>query len=483
MTDLGERLERLGLSEYVERLAMEGFDTWETVLDITESDLNTLGFKLGHRRKLQRAIAETRGQPAERALVLDQGKVAVPDDAYHSDESMADAKDSSGHITPAVQTNPSSAGTKRKYRRHPKADENAPERPPSAYVIFSNQVREELKGQELSFTEIAKLVGERWQVLDPAIREAFEKQAASAKEKYYAQMAEYKKTPQYQEYQRYLADFKAKHATPRTEGKRSKTHIDANHDTVAKSNSPEKRRSSLVDNVPSSQHRPRSNPTTAALGAYGSYQPPSASTSPAQASIGLQSPDTHHAYSPRSSPPASAPVYGTSYELPHHARGTQSAAELRLRDYPSGQTLRNWQQSPVSENSTTTSLGSEFLARRQPQTQTTIPSLVHQDTSHSSHGSDILPPPAPYQAHVLPPLDPSKADRILPQPLPSIMTPSLVSSPFEMRTQHQSPTALTPGKPPSLGQSSQFDALLRASELARDADLQDEAARRAEASN
>jgi hypothetical protein len=78
------------------------------------------------------------------------------------------------------------------------------------------EVREELKGQELSFTEIAKLVGERWQVLDPAIREAFEKQAASAKERYYAQMAEYKKTPQYQEYQLYLADFKAKHATPRT---------------------------------------------------------------------------------------------------------------------------------------------------------------------------------------------------------------------------------------------------------------------------
>jgi hypothetical protein len=73
-----------------------------------------------------------------------------------------------------------------------------------------------LKGQDLSFTEIAKLVGERWQVLEPNIREAFEKQASSAKEKYYAQMAEYKKTPQYQEYQHYLADFKAKHSTPRS---------------------------------------------------------------------------------------------------------------------------------------------------------------------------------------------------------------------------------------------------------------------------
>jgi len=39
MTDLGELLKRLGLSQYFEVLVAEGFDTWETVLDITESDL------------------------------------------------------------------------------------------------------------------------------------------------------------------------------------------------------------------------------------------------------------------------------------------------------------------------------------------------------------------------------------------------------------------------------------------------------------
>lgn len=39
MSDLAQRLERLGLASYKERLAVEGFDTWETVLDITESDL------------------------------------------------------------------------------------------------------------------------------------------------------------------------------------------------------------------------------------------------------------------------------------------------------------------------------------------------------------------------------------------------------------------------------------------------------------
>lgn len=39
MTDLADRLERLGLSQYLDAFITEGFDTWETVLDITESDL------------------------------------------------------------------------------------------------------------------------------------------------------------------------------------------------------------------------------------------------------------------------------------------------------------------------------------------------------------------------------------------------------------------------------------------------------------
>ncbi|GAB7357451.1 hypothetical protein MBLNU459_g8373t2 [Dothideomycetes sp. NU459] len=116
-------------------------------------------------------------------------------------------------------------GQKRKYRRHPKqtlqvyygltelftqADEFAPERPPSAYVIFSNQMRDKLKGQDLSFTEIAKIVGEHWQELSPQEKEPCERQAQALKEKYYAELNEYKKTPRYTEYQEYLAEFKAR---------------------------------------------------------------------------------------------------------------------------------------------------------------------------------------------------------------------------------------------------------------------------------
>ena len=39
MTDLREELDRLEMSQYLEVLVAEGFDTWVTILDITESDL------------------------------------------------------------------------------------------------------------------------------------------------------------------------------------------------------------------------------------------------------------------------------------------------------------------------------------------------------------------------------------------------------------------------------------------------------------
>ena len=83
------------------------------------------------------------------------------------------------------------------------------------FLIHVLDVRETLRGQDLSFTEIAKVVGERWQLLPQAEREGFERQAALEKERYYAQLAEYKKTPEYAQYQEYLVEFKAKHAVPR----------------------------------------------------------------------------------------------------------------------------------------------------------------------------------------------------------------------------------------------------------------------------
>ena len=71
-------------------------------------------------------------------------------------------------------------------------------------------MREDLKSHNLSFTEIAKLVGENWQNLDQVERESYENQANAAKDKYRRRLAEYKKTAEYRRYAQYLQEFKEK---------------------------------------------------------------------------------------------------------------------------------------------------------------------------------------------------------------------------------------------------------------------------------
>ena len=39
MSDLVGHLERLGLEQYLDQFIGEGFDTWDTLTDIQESDL------------------------------------------------------------------------------------------------------------------------------------------------------------------------------------------------------------------------------------------------------------------------------------------------------------------------------------------------------------------------------------------------------------------------------------------------------------
>ena len=108
--------------------------------------------------QLQRKIAEWRGIPAGQALPL-------PPQAASYNGSQATCEGSAPRA-------------KGRYRRHPKRDTYAPERPPTAYVIFSNRTREELKkrylGRYLSFVETAKIVGESWRRLSRGEREPYE---------------------------------------------------------------------------------------------------------------------------------------------------------------------------------------------------------------------------------------------------------------------------------------------------------------------
>lgn len=203
MSDLEATLSWLGMSQYLESFMQAGFDCWETVLEITEADLDTLGVELGHRRKLQREISKAR------RLSQPPAPVSPPYQAKPSPSGR-----SSGALPGASkQESPLSATSKRGYRHHPKPDGNAPPRPYSAYVIFSNFVREETKQEPLAFADISRQVGERWQKLSSEAKEEWKRKAAGPWDKYKQDLTEYQKTENHRRYSQYVADFNAAQAT------------------------------------------------------------------------------------------------------------------------------------------------------------------------------------------------------------------------------------------------------------------------------
>ncbi|KAI9482582.1 hypothetical protein BDB00DRAFT_160916 [Zychaea mexicana] len=107
---------------------------------------------------------------------------------------------------------------KRRYRRHPKPDRNAPVKPPSAYVMFSNDLRAELKQQNLTFAQLAKIAGERWKALSATGKSRYETTATEAKNAYLVSLNQYRQTPEFKRYQEYLSDFRAKHGPYRITG-------------------------------------------------------------------------------------------------------------------------------------------------------------------------------------------------------------------------------------------------------------------------
>lgn len=498
MTDLRQKLEQLGLTQYFEIFVTEGFDTWETVLDIRESDLDSLNVKLGHRRKLQRAIAETRGIPLERIdrpLPHLQAASSV-DGSYRSDDSASESKSGTKRSIPPSNNTGNQA--KRKYRRHPKPDENAPERPASAYVIFSNQMRETLKGQELTFTEIAKLVGERWQTLSPNSREACERQAATAKEKYYAELAEYKKTPEYTKYQEYLVEFRAKHNLPQSEVKRSKADEapkaarSTSHELFDKS---ARRRDSDAYFTHGSlfHRRSGSSPPPGPHSRPGGRQLASKSTSPAGFShSGIGSPGLAGHYSPMSASPTSATVLKEP-EFSHSSTPTQAEVRDRPQEAPYS-SIHNYAfprgtAPPLTSNYAASVSGDrDMAARRIRRESSSLPSLVHDDTTAttlssesnhppSNHSNAPLPPP---QTSLLPLPDAQKAHRVLPQPIPSTLAmahspldaprPIPINAPPPPKPSATFPSLPHQSQPHDGRQNSSLAVLLRAGELARDAD-------------
>lgn len=79
-------------------------------------------------------------------------------------------------------------------------------------VNFADQLRTDPEVSTLSFVDIAKEVGRRWQTLPSEQKRVWESHAARAMQEYEVQMDEYKKTESWRKYQAYLSEFKTQQA-------------------------------------------------------------------------------------------------------------------------------------------------------------------------------------------------------------------------------------------------------------------------------
>jgi hypothetical protein len=81
-TELERILAELGLRQYLADCLTAGFGDWEALSNITESDLDNLNIRLGHRRKLQREIAR-------RYLWPDDKPLPTPEELQQHAQSLA----------------------------------------------------------------------------------------------------------------------------------------------------------------------------------------------------------------------------------------------------------------------------------------------------------------------------------------------------------------------------------------------------------
>jgi hypothetical protein len=99
---------------------------------------------------------------------------------------------------------------KRSYRHHPRRDPNAPVRPTTGYVMFSNACRSDSETSHIQFVEMAKRVGHLWQDLGLGGRDVWINRAATRMAEYQKQYEVYKTSDDHTQYQSYLKDFRSK---------------------------------------------------------------------------------------------------------------------------------------------------------------------------------------------------------------------------------------------------------------------------------
>lgn len=88
--------------------------------------------------------------------------------------------------------------TGRKQRK--KKDKNAPKRALSAFMFFSNDIRDTVKREmpELEFLQISSEIGRRWKAIDPEQRKPYEELAAADKKRYNEEKEDYVPDPSFE---------------------------------------------------------------------------------------------------------------------------------------------------------------------------------------------------------------------------------------------------------------------------------------------
>jgi hypothetical protein len=281
-------------------------------------------------------------------------------------------------------------------------------------------------------------------------------------------LAEYKKTPQFEAYQKYLEDFKAKHAVP-TKGKRSKLETETST-TSTRGGSYEqndqlanRRLSSIqADAQAAVQHKP--DPTLpigpSRLPAAPVYS--SNSTSPANIPLsGFNSPRSAGQFSPTSASPRTIALQrdgALEPSAPNPIRDPRIPFDANSYHQPSAYNLDLHQKITSTPPPSYSHAGHyqapvDMRSRRTLRDSTRLPPLSHEDTTlssesgHSTQGSQGYAMPV-YPGQTLP-VDPSKTMRMLPQPVPSIgplaspldrpmppmQSPHVLHNPHDYRTQ------------------------------------------------
>lgn len=201
MSELQATFEDLRLEEYLSTLVEHGFDTWDCLTGITETDMATLGMKLGHRRRLQREIARRLGHPANEPLFALPAATLQTRERYCRPDSMTSL----------------GQPPKGRYKRRPPRNPQGPTRPDTGYVAYSRLLRQDPKIANLSFVEVAKLVGERWSCLSSDVKRIWNENAATQRSVYKSKLAQFNQT-ETEAYRVHKSGLQPKHTAPSRTG-------------------------------------------------------------------------------------------------------------------------------------------------------------------------------------------------------------------------------------------------------------------------